>query len=326
MIDKYGADGVRGGMLLCSPAGNDLPFNENLCEQGRNFSNKIWNAFRLIKNWEVKEIEQTKSSEMAILWFENKLNKELELINKSFKNYRISEALMTTYKLIWDDFCSIYLEIIKPSYGLPIDKKSYNHTVDFLEKLLKSLHPFSPFITEEIWHLIKDRNDDIIISDWPKTKTYDENLIQQFSIALEVVSCIRNFRKEKNIKLKQKISLLVKQKVKTKNIFYSVICKLANIDEISVVEKNAGPSYSFMVSSNEYFIPYNDSIDISEEVKKIEKEIEYIKGFIKIVNNKLSNQNFIKKAPKNLVESEKNKLKDGNIKLEILTNKLKSLK
>ena len=326
LIDKYGADGVRVGMLLCSPAGNDLPFNENLCEQGRNFSNKIWNAFRLIKSWKVEEIEQTKSSEMAILWFENKLNKELEEINKSFKTYRISEALMTTYKLIWDDFCSIYLEIIKPAYGLPIDKKSYDHTVDFLEKLLKSLHPFSPFITEEIWHLIKDRNDDIIISDWPKTKTYDENLIQQFSTALEVVSCIRNFRKEKNIQLKQKISLLVKQKVKTKSIFYSVICKLANIDEISVVEKNTSPSYSFMIGSDEYFIPYNDSIDMAEEVKKIEKEIEYIRGFIKIVNNKLSNQNFIKKAPKNLVESEKNKLKDGNIKLEILTNKLKNLK
>ena len=326
LIDKYGADGVRVGMLLCSPAGNDLPFNENLCEQGRNFSNKIWNAFRLIKSWKVEEIEQTKSSEMAILWFENKLNRELEEINKSFKTYRISEALMTTYKLIWDDFCSIYLEIIKPAYGLPIDKKSYDHTVDFLEKLLKSLHPFSPFITEEIWHLIKDRNDDIIISDWPKTKTYDENLIQQFSTALEVVSYIRNFRKEKNIQLKQKISLLVKQKVKTKSIFYSVICKLANIDEISVVEKNTSPSYSFMIGSDEYFIPYNDSIDIAEEVKKIEKEIEYIKGFIKIVNNKLSNQNFIKKAPKNLVESEKNKLMDGNIKLEILTNKLKNLK
>ena len=326
LIDKYGADGVRVGMLLCSPAGNDLPFNENLCEQGRNFSNKIWNAFRLIKGWEVKETEQPKSSEMATLWFENKLNKELEEINKSFKNYRISEALMTTYKLIWDDFCSIYLEIIKPLYGLPIDKKSYNHTVDFLEKLLKSLHPFSPFITEEIWHLIKDRNDDIIISEWPKTKTYDENLIQQFSIALEVVSYIRNFRKEKNIQLKQKISLLVKQKVKAKNNFYSIICKLANIDEISDAENNTSPSYSFMIGSDEYFIPYNDSIDIAEEVKKIEKEIKYIKGFIKIVNNKLSNQNFIKKAPKNLVESEKNKLKDGNIKLEILTNKLKSLK
>ena len=326
LIDKYGADGVRVGMLLCSPAGNDLPFNENLCEQGRNFSNKIWNAFRLIKGWEVKDIEQPESSKKGIIWFDNKLNKELEEINKSFKTYRISESLMSTYKLIWDDFCSVYLEIIKPSYGLPIDKKSHDHTIKFLEKVLKLLHPFSPFITEEIWHLIKDRNNDIIISDWPKTNTFDKNLIQQFSIALEVVSSIRNFRKEKNIQLKQKVSLLIKQKVKTKNNFYSIICKLGNIDEILNVETNTNPSYSFMVGSDEYFIPYNDSTDITEEIKKIEKEIEYIRGFIKIVNNKLSNQNFVKKAPKNLVEIEKNKLNDGNIKLNILTKKLNSLK
>ncbi len=326
LIDKYGADGVRVGMLLCSPAGNDLPFNENLCEQGRNFSNKIWNAFRLIKGWEVKNIEQPESSKKAILWFENKLNKELQEINKSFKTYRISEALMSTYKLIWDDFCSIYLEIIKPTYGTPIDKKSHDHTIKFLEKLLKLLHPFSPFITEEIWHLIKDRNDDIIISDWPKTNTFDKNLIQQFSIALEVVSSIRNFRKEKNIHLKQKVSLLIKQKVNTKNNFYSIIYKLGNIDKISDVETNTSPSYSFMVGSSEYFIPYFDAIDITEEMKKIEKEIEYVKGFIKIVKNKLSNQNFVKKAPKNLVEIEKNKLNDGNIKLDILNKKLNSLK
>jgi len=326
LIDKYGADGVRVGMLLCSPAGNDLPFNENLCEQGRNFSNKIWNAFRLIKGWEVKDIEQPESSKKAIIWFDNKLNKELEEINKSFKTYRISEALMSIYKLIWDDFCSVYLEIIKPSYGSPIEKKSLDYTIKFLEKLLKLLHPFSPFITEEIWHLIKDRNDDIIISEWPKTNTFDKNLIQQFSIALEVVSSIRNFRKEKNIQLKQKVSLLIKQKVKTKNNFYSIIYKLGNIDEILYVETNTSPSYSFMVGSDEYFIPYNDSIDITEEVKKIEKEIEYVRGFIKIVNNKLSNQNFVKKAPKNLVEIEKNKLNDGNIKLDILTKKLNSLK
>ena len=326
LIDKYGADGVRVGMLLCSPAGNDLPFNENLCEQGRNFSNKIWNAFRLIKGWEVKNIEQSESSQKAILWFENKLNKELEEINKSFKTYRISEALMSTYKLIWDDFCSIYLEIIKPDYGLPIDKKSYDHTIKFLEKLLKLLHPFSPFITEEIWHLIKERNDDIIISHWPKTNTFDKNLIQQFSIALEVVSSIRNFRNEKNIQLKQKLSLLTKQKQNTKNNFYSIIYKLGNIDEILDIETNTTPSYSFMVGSDEYFIPYSDSIDIAEELKKIEKEIEYVKGFITIVKNKLSNQNFVKKAPKNLVEIEKNKLNDGNIKLDILTKKLNSLK
>ena len=203
LMEKYGADGVRVGMLLCSPAGNDLPFDEGLCEQGRNFSNKIWNAFRLIKGWDIQDINQEQASSDAINWFENKLNQTIEGINKSYDKYRISEALMTTYKLIWDDFCSIYLEIIKPDYQKPIDTKTYNQTIIFLEDVLKLLHPFMPFLTEEIWHSIKDRNNDIIVANWPEAKSFNKQLISDFERTMEVVSGIRNIRKEKNIAKKE---------------------------------------------------------------------------------------------------------------------------
>ena len=325
LIEKYGADGVRVGMLLCSPAGNDLPFDENLCEQGRNFSNKIWNAFRLIKGWDVEEISQEQASSDAIKWFENKLNLTVSEINQSFSKYRISEALMSTYKLIWDDFCSIYLEIIKPDYQKPIDKKTYNQTIVFLEDILKLLHPFMPFLTEEIWHSIDNRENDIIVASWLESNTFNKELISDFDRTMEVVSGIRNIRKEKNIAKKEAIELHIIEHEKPKHNHDSIILKLGNLSTLSYTEKKIEQAFSFMVKSNEYFVPLTDSFDKEAELAKLNKDLDYTKGFLKIVESKLSNKKFVENAPKNLVENEQNKLKDAKEKIRILTEKITSL-
>ena len=325
LMEKYGADGVRVGMLLCSPAGNDLPFDEGLCEQGRNFSNKIWNAFRLIKGWDIQDINQEQASSDAINWFENKLNQTIEDINNSYYKYRISEALMTTYKLIWDDFCSIYLEIIKPDYQKPIDTKTYNQTINFLENILKLLHPFMPFLTEEIWHSIKDRNDDIIVSSWPELNSYNKELISSFEKTMEVVSGVRNIRKEKNIAKKELLELNVIEHEKNEYNLNSIILKLGNLSQLNHIEKKIDQAFSFMVKSNEYFIPLTDSFDKDAELEKLNKDLDYTKGFLKIVESKLSNKKFVENAPQNLVENEQNKLKDAKEKIRILTEKISSL-
>ena len=325
LMKKYGADGVRVGMLLCSPAGNDLPFDEGLCEQGRNFSNKIWNAFRLIKGWKIQDINQEQASSDAINWFENKLNQTIEDINNSYDKYRISEALMTTYKLIWDDFCSIYLEIIKPDYQKPIDTKTYNQTINFLENILKLLHPFMPFLTEEIWHSIKDRNDDIIVSSWPELNSYNKELINSFEKTMEVVSGVRNIRKEKNIAKKELLELNVIEHEKNEYNLNSIILKLGNLSQLNYVEKKIDQAFSFMVMSNEYFIPLTDSFDKDAELEKLNRDLDYTKGFLKIVESKLSNKKFVENAPQNLVEKEQNKLKDAKEKIRILTEKISSL-
>ena len=325
LIEKYGADGVRVGMLLCSPAGNDLPFDENLCEQGRNFSNKIWNAFRLIKGWNVEEISQEQASSDAIIWFENKLNLTVSEINQSFSKYRISEALMSTYRLIWDDFCSIYLEIIKPDYQKPIDKKTYNQTIIFLEDILKLLHPFMPFLTEEIWHSIDNRENDIIVASWLESNTFNKELISDFDRTMEVVSGIRNIRKEKNIAKKEAIELHIIEHEKPKHNHDSIILKLGNLSNLSYTEKKIEQAFSFMVKSNEYFVPLTDSFDKETELAKLNKDLDYTKGFLKIVESKLSNKKFVENAPKNLVENEQNKLKDAKEKIRILTEKITSL-
>ena len=325
LMEKYGADGVRVGMLLCSPAGNDLPFDEGLCEQGRNFSNKIWNAFRLIKGWDIQDINQEQASSDAINWFENKLNQTIEDINNSYDKYRISEALMTTYKLIWDDFCSIYLEIIKPDYQKPIDTKTYNQTINFLENILKLLHPFMPFLTEEIWHSIKDRNDDIIVSTWPELNSYNKELISSFEKTMEVVSCVRKIRKEKNIAKKELLELNVIEHEKNEYNLNSIILKLGNLSQLNYIEKKIDQAFSFMVKSNEYFIPLTDSFDKDAELEKLNKDLDYTKGFLKIVESKLSNKKFVENAPQNLVENEQNKLKDAKEKIRILTEKISSL-
>ena len=325
LIDKYGADGVRVGMLLCSPAGNDLPFDEALCEQGRSFSNKIWNAFRLIKGLDIEEISQEQASSDAINWFENKLSLTINEINQSFSKYRISEALMSTYKLIWDDFCSVYLEIIKPEYTKPIDKKTYNQTISFLENILQLLHPFMPFLSEEIWHLIDDRESDIIVSQWPKAKSIDEQLINDFNNTVEVVSGIRNIRKEKNIAKKEELDLFIINNTETKNNLDSIIIKLGNLSKVEYTKKKIEQAFSFMVKSNEYFVPLTESFDKDAELEKLNKDLDYTKGFLKIVESKLSNNKFVDNAPTYLVENEKNKLKDAEEKIRILTEKINSL-
>ena len=325
LIEKYGADGVRVGMLLCSPAGNDLPFDESLCEQGRNFSNKIWNAFRLIKGWEVKENNEEKASKDAISWFENKLNITIDSVDDSFSKYRISEALMTIYKLIWDDFCSVYLEIIKPDYQKPISFITYNKTIDFLEDILKLLHPFMPFISEEIWHLINKKDNDIIVSKWPKSNKYDSALINEFETTMEIVSGIRNIRKEKNIPKKDPINLHVIEHNKSKNNFDSVVIKLGNISSFEYIENKVENAFSFMVRSNEYFIPITDNFDKDAELARLNKDLNYTEGFLKIVESKLSNQKFVDNAPANLVKNEKNKLVDAKEKIRILKEKINSL-
>ena len=325
LIEKYGADGVRVGMLLCAPAGNDLPFDEGLCEQGRNFSNKIWNAFRLIKGWEIKEIEQPKSAKQAIHWFENKISKTITEIDKSYSKYRISEALMATYRLVWDDFCSWYLEIIKPNYGSPIDLVTYNKTIEQLEKILKLLHPFMPFLAEEIWHLIKEREDDIIVSNWPKAETVNESVIADFETSTEVVAGIRTIRKEQNIAHKEALELLVTDNQKAENNLNAIIAKLGNLSAIDTTQEKPNGAFSFMVKANEYFIPLGDNIDVVAEIKKLQKELDYTQGFLKSVAVKLSNERFVNNAPEQVVINEKQKMTDAKAKIEILSNKISSL-
>tara|TARA_B100001758_G_scaffold157633_1_gene135889 strand:+ start:12607 stop:15222 length:2616 start_codon:yes stop_codon:yes gene_type:complete len=325
LIEKHGADAVRVGMLLCSPAGNDLPFDESLCKQGRNFANKIWNAFRLIKGWEVKEIEQPESAKQAINWFESKINKAIIDIDKSYSQYRISEALMTSYKLVWDDFCSWYLEIVKPIYGSPIDSTTYYKTIEKLEKLLKLLHPFMPFLTEEIWHLIDNRKEDIIIADWPIASKIDKQLLLEFDNTTEIIAGIRTIRKEQNIANKTQLKLLVVNNIKTTNHLNSIITKLANLSDINYTNEKPSSAFSFMVKSNEYFIPLGNTIDVESEIKKLNKELNYTKGFLKIVEEKLSNEKFIKNAPNNLVENERNKMTDAKEKIKILSEKIEAL-
>ncbi len=338
LIAKHGADGVRVGMLLCSPAGNDLPFDESLCEQGRNFSNKIWNAFRLIKGWTplpqpLSEGEGRKShNEVVVCWFEAKLNEQLEIINNCYSKYRMSEALMNTYKLVWDDFCAWYLEMIKPEFvegkSLPIDKTTYDATVIFFEKLLKLLHPFMPFITEELWHLIADRKEEdcIIVAEWPTASFTNKSILEQFNIAAEVVTNIRNTRKSKNISPKEKLSLYLKSKPESADKNWNeVIAKLGNLNEFSFTDEKIDKAISFRVKNFEFYIPYTLQIDAEAERERITKELEYSKGFLKSVQAKLSNERFVANAKPELVETEKKKLSDAEAKIKVLEESLAAL-
>ncbi len=326
LIEKYGADGVRVGMLLCSPAGNDLPFDEALCEQGRNFSNKIWNAFRLIKGWEISQNTQPESAREAVIWFDQKINEAINDINKSYAKYRISEALMTTYKLIWDDFCSWYLEIIKPNYGHPIDKKTYQQTIKQLEKILKLAHPFMPFLSEEIWHLIKEREEDIIVANWPKNGTCDKILLSEFEQIKEIIAGIRKIRKEQNIPNKEKLDLEIIYHEKQVNNLDSIIMKMGNLSSIITISEKPSNAFSFMIKSNEFFIAIDDKIDVNKELVRLQDELNYNIGFLKSVKQKLNNKQFINNAPEAIVMKERNKLADAESKIKILQNKINSLK
>ncbi len=328
LMEKYGADGVRVGMLLCSAAGNDLLFDEDLCAQGRNFSNKIWNAFRLIKGWEVSsEIEQPQSAKIAIDWYEAKFQQTLAELEKSFDQYRISEALMSIYKLIWDDFSSWFLEMVKPAYQQPIDQKTLKRVIEFLEDNLKLLHPFMPFLTEEIWQHISDRTPEeaLIIAAYPKMVNVNKSLIADFKVASEVISGIRNIRKDKNIAFKNKIDFSVLNNDTVSKDFDAVIEKLGNLSSLNYVGEKVDGALSFRVKSNEYFIPMGDAIDVEAEKAKLEEELKYNEGFLKSVQKKLSNERFVNNAPEQVIANERKKESDALAKIETIKASLNSL-
>jgi len=330
LINKYGADGVRVGVLISSPAGNDLPFDSSQCEQGRNFSNKIWNAFRLVDSWSVQEdLPQPDSSKIAIEWFRARFHQELDTINGLYDKFKISEALMISYKLVWDDFCSWYLEMIKPGYQHPIDAVTLNATKSFFEDLLCVLQPFTPFIAEEIWHLIKERKegDDIVVAPWPTVEKDSISLdtIQQFSKAQKTIVEIRNIRKNNNIANKIKLELFVKINKDLDKSVDPVIVKMANLSQLEYINDNMKNANTFIIDGNEYFIPFGDAIDVGAEKEKLSEDLDYAKGFLKSVQRKLENENFMKGAPEQVVAVERKKEADALGKIAILEQKLQLL-
>lgn len=329
LMEQYGTDGVRVGMLLSSPAGNDLMFDVSYCEQGRNFANKIWNAFRLVKGWEVVDQEATASQKMSAKWFESRFNQALVEIEEHFANYRLSDALMATYKLIWDDFCSWYLELVKPAYQAPIEKETYETVKCLFQKVLKLAHPFMPFITEELWHdeIFGSRTDMdcIIVADFPKVQAFDENIIKEFAIVQQIISEVRNIRNSKGLSPKIALPLAIN----ATNIDYSQyqdsIKKLANIEELSFVKEKVSGAVSFLAGKDECYVALENNIDVDAEKERISKEIEYLKGFLISVDKKLSNERFVQNAKPEIVENEKNKKADAEAKIQILEESLKSL-
>jgi valyl-tRNA synthetase len=331
LMKKFGADGARVGMLLTSPAGNDLPFDEALCEQGRNFSNKIWNALRLVNGWEIDEtLEQPETSRVAVEWFGAKLNESLKVIDEQYTKYRISDALMATYKLIWDDFCSWYLEMIKPGYQQPIDKKTLEQTIDLFENLMKILHPFTPFLTEEIWHLLRNREDDdcIMIVPWPERKRIDHKILKQFEFAKDVIIAIRGVRADKNIPQKEQLEFFVKKNLDEQpdKTWDGMVAKLCNLSGVQYVNEKVENAMTFMVKSTEFYIPVGDSIDVEAEIKKLEEELKYTRGFMNSVKKKLSNDRFVNGAPAAVVEKERKKLSDAENRIKVLEGQIITIK
>jgi valyl-tRNA synthetase len=330
LISGYGADGVRVGMLLCSPAGGDLLFDENLTEQGRNFGNKIWNAFRLVKHWHVDDsIAQPDYAKVAVLWFNNVLSKTLIEIDKQFSSYRISEALMTVYKLFWDEFSAWYLEIVKPEYTKPIDKLTYNATLGFFDKLLKILHPFMPFITEEIWHLLEERKEgeSIMISFIPEAEKINKKIILDFNLIKEAITQIRTIRKNKNIANKESIELYINSPNSSySRQFEPVLKKMANLSAIIQTSQKVKNAESFMILSTEFYVVTGVQIDIKAEIGKLKEELEYGKGFLESVMKKLSNERFVQNAPEKVIDAERKKQADAQAKIKALKERLASLK
>ena len=327
LIEQFGADGVRMGMMLAAPAGNDILFDEALCEQGRNFNNKIWNAFRLVKGWQVADIEQPEYAKLATEWFDSILAKTAEEVNDLFGKYRLSEALMAVYKLFWDEFSSWYLEMVKPAYGQPIDKVTYEKTLAFFETLLKLLHPFMPFITEELWQHIYNRQpgESIMTQTLVKDMPYNEALIAQFEAVKEVISGIRTIRLQKNIAQKEALALEVTGENPVAG-FGSVIAKLCNLSEIKQVETKSEGAAAFMVGTTEYAVPLGNLINVEEELKKLEADLKYQEGFLQSVMKKLSNEKFVSKAPANVIEMERKKQADAETKIAALKESIAALK
>ncbi|MCG8698341.1 MAG: class I tRNA ligase family protein, partial [Bacteroidales bacterium] len=326
LIDKYGADGVRVGMLLCSPAGGDLLFDESLTEQGRNFANKIWNAFRLVKGWSVEEKEQPEYAKVAVEWFENKFNEVAKNMESLYEGYKLSEALMAVYKLFWDEFSGWYLEMVKPDYQTSIDKVTYDATVGFFDKMLHVLHPFMPFITEEIWHYIEERDDNecLMVSLMPGLKKADEKLLLEAEKAKEVISFIRNTRKEKQLPNKEKIELKIKADNYNES-FKSVIARLGFLESIEMVTEKPEGAVSYITKDGEFFLPLGDLVDSEEEIKKLEEELKYTKGFLQSVTKKLANERFVQNAPEKVVETERKKQADAETKIAALEEQIKAL-
>ena len=329
LIDKFGADGVRMGMMLSAPAGNDILFDESLCEQGRNFNNKIWNAFRLVKGWETADIEQPKSAEIAVKWFDAKLKEVNEEMQKQFKDYRISEALMTVYKLFWDEFSSWYLEMVKPAYGQPIDQKSYDATLRFFDALLKMLHPFMPFITEELWQHIYDRKDGESIMreklEIPAPTAEEQKLAADIEAVKQIIAGVRTIRNQKNIAQKEQLSLQVVGK-NDFEAYNDVTLKMANLDKIEVIAEKSADASSFMVGTDEFAVPLGDLIDVAAEIEKAEAQLKHLEGFLMGVRKKLSNENFVAHAPEKVVALERKKESDSVEKIAALKATIEELK
>ena len=329
LIDKFGADGVRMGMMLSAPAGNDILFDESLCEQGRNFNNKIWNAFRLVKGWETADIEQPKSAEIAVKWFDAKLKEVNEEMQKQFKEYRISEALMTVYKLFWDEFSSWYLEMVKPAYGQPIDQKSYDATLRFFDALLKMLHPFMPFITEELWQHIYDRKDGESIMreklELPAPTAEEQKLTADIEAVKQIIAGVRTVRNQKNIAQKEQLSLQVVGK-NDFEAYNDVTLKMANLDKIEVIAEKSADASSFMVGTDEFAVPLGDLIDVAAEIEKAEAQLKHLEGFLMGVRKKLSNENFVAHAPEKVVALERKKESDSVEKIAALKATIEELK
>ena len=329
LIDKFGADGVRMGMMLSAPAGNDILFDESLCEQGRNFNNKIWNAFRLVKGWETADIEQPKSAEIAVKWFDAKLKEVNEEMQKQFKDYRISEALMTVYKLFWDEFSSWYLEMVKPAYGQPIDQKSYDATLRFFDALLKMLHPFMPFITEELWQHIYDRKEGESIMreklEIPAPTAEEQKLAADIEAVKQIIAGVRTVRNQKNIAQKEQLSLQAVGK-NDFEAYNDVTLKMANLDKIEVITDKSADASSFMVGTDEFAVPLGDLIDVAAEIEKAEAQLKHLEGFLMGVRKKLSNENFVAHAPEKVVALERKKESDSVEKIAALKATIEELK
>lgn len=328
LIEKFGADGVRVGLLLSASAGNDILFDEELCNNGKAFANKIWNAFRLVKGWEVANLPQPESAKVAIEWYEAKLQQTLAEIEDHFDKYRLSDALMAIYKLVWDDFCSWFLEMIKPGYQQPIDRATFDKAIEMLEANLKLLHPFMPFLTEEIWQHIAERTPEqaLIIAEYPKLAAYNEKLIADFEFAAEVIAGIRTIRKDKNIAMKDAVALKVVNHEKASTYFDSVIVKLGNLSNLDYVTDKVDGALTYRVKSNEYFIPVSGNIDIAAEIAKLTEELKYTQGFLRSVQGKLANEKFVAGAPEQVIANERKKEADALAKIATIEQSLNSLK
>jgi valyl-tRNA synthetase len=330
LMRKYTADGVRVGMLFCSPAGNDLLFDESLTEQGRNFGNKIWNAFRLVKSWEVDEsLSQPGSAATAVQWFESKLNESIRSLDEHYDRFKLSEALMTVYKLFWDEFSSWYLEMVKPVYQKPVDKATLQSTTGFFEKLILLLHPFMPFITEEIWHLVRERKEgeSIMISMMPALGPVDEAMITRFDQVKEIIGAVRTIRNDKNIATKEVLELDYIDADGSFNPFFNeAIKKMANVSTVREVKQKNETAGSFIVKNVEFYVPLGNLLNTEEELGKLEKELVYTQGFLESVLKKLENQKFVQNAPKQVLELELAKKADAESKISSLEKQILALR